>query len=144
MSEGMEQTGATAVGIGIPELKGHYYIYGVRGQVEKFLKTTRAIAEYVGTAYGKEMWTLIDKKEEAKFTEPDPPADLDDRAEMKKFEMKLKRVLDKEDKYQENKAKVFRIIIGQCEQTMKGTVERADGFGKIEKKDNVIGLLGKI
>jgi hypothetical protein len=63
---------------------------------------------------------------------------------MKKFEMQLKRVLDKEDKYQENKAKVFRIIIGQCEQTMKGTVERADGFGKIEKKDNLIGLLGKI
>jgi hypothetical protein len=116
----------------------------VPGQAEKYLRTTRAIAEYVGTAYGKEMWTLIDKKEEAKFVEPDPPDDLDDRAEMKKFEMKLKRVLDKQDKYLENKAKVFQIIMGQCVQTMKGMVERADGFGDLEEKDDVIGLLGKI
>jgi hypothetical protein len=99
--------GATAGMIGIPELQGSIYTYGVPGQAEKYLRTTRAIAEYVGTAYGKEMWTLIDKKEEAKFVEPDPPDDLDDRAEMKKFEMKLKRVLDKQDKYLENKAKVF-------------------------------------
>jgi hypothetical protein len=90
------------------------------------------------------MWTLIDKREEAKFVEPDPPDDLDDRAEMKKFKMKLKRVLDKQDRYQDNKAKVFRIIMGQCDQAMKGLVERADGFSELEEKDDVIGLLGKI
>jgi hypothetical protein len=61
--------------IGIPELKNNVYVYGVSNQAVKYMKTTEAIAEYVGTKYSKELWTLVHHKEEATFKEPTPPVE---------------------------------------------------------------------
>ena len=54
-------------GVGIDELKGNVFIYGNANQTDKYNRTKLAIAEYVGTKYGKEMFLLV--KETTDFIE---------------------------------------------------------------------------
>ena len=51
---------------GTEELKGHVNRYGVPGQAERYMKTTKAVAEYVGRVYGKDMWKLVHEKQQQK------------------------------------------------------------------------------
>jgi len=132
---------SAGVSTGLPELRGMLYTYGVAGQAMRYTKTTSAIAEYVATKYSKEMWDLVENKKEATFTEPDPPDDKVTRAQMERYKMKLKMVFDKEEQYKSDKAKVFRIIMGQCAVSMKNKVECSTEYNDLEKKDDVIGLL---
>ena len=50
----------------------------------------------------------------------------------------------KEEKYRDNKAKVFNVIIGQCEKPMKDKLESTNGFEGVESRNDVIGLLTMI
>ena len=42
---------------GLEELRGNVYTYGTMDQSERFVRTTKLLAEYVGTEFGKQMWT---------------------------------------------------------------------------------------
>jgi hypothetical protein len=108
---------------GNPELGGHVYTFGVPGQADKYRKTTEAIAEYVGQKMMNQMWALVQKGKEANFPEPKDPGDKPTVAQMEKYKMQLRMSLDKADKYQSEKAKVFRLIIGQCVPAMKHKIE---------------------
>ena len=132
---------------GIEGLRGSLYSYGTHDQVAKFMKTTEAIAEYTGTTYkhGKEMWTLIQDKQEPTFTEPSPPADDKvSRAGMEKYKMLLRMYIDEEKEYKRDKAKVFRVIMSQCMPAMKHKVESLPGYKQLEKDDDVIQLLNEM
>jgi len=132
---------------GLPELKGQLYTYGTPGQAEKYMKTTTAIAEYVGTMISREMWTLVEKKKETAFDEPAIPTDeeaAESRAVMEKYKMLLKISIDDGKQYKRDKAKVFRIIMGQCTTAMKNKVESAATFSALEENDDVVGLLAKL
>jgi len=137
-SEGGRSAG---VSTGLPELRGMLYTYGVTGQAMRYNKTTSAIAEYVATKYSKDMWNLVENKKEATFTEPDPPDDQATKAQMERYKMMLRMAFDKEEQYKVDKAKVFRIIMGQCTVSMKNKVEASAGYNDLESKDDVIGLL---
>ena len=76
--------------IGLEELGGNVYSYGPLEQREKYLRTTKAIGEYAGTEISEEMWALVNKREETTFEEPDEPGRNATRAELKKYEMKLR------------------------------------------------------
>ena len=56
--------------IGIEELKGNIYVYGIAGQAIKYEKTTKKIANYAGQKYGKAMWNLVANGMETEFEEP--------------------------------------------------------------------------
>jgi len=57
----------------------------------------------------------------------------------------MKRKLDKEDKHNEDKAKLFRIIITQCLPEMKDKLEtQSTELDKLEDNNDVIGLLDMI
>ncbi len=133
-----------AVEIGIPELKGKIFSYGVLGQAEKFLKNKKALAEYVGRTYSKELWSLVEDGTEPTFNEPTAPADTATKAEFEKYKMQLKMVFDEWKQYEKDKAKVFQIILGQCHAAMKNKVEGLSEFADLQKKDDVSGLLGKM
>jgi hypothetical protein len=108
---------------GNPELGGHVYTFGVPGQAEKYQKTIEAIAEYVGQKMMNEMWALVQNGKDADFPEPKDPGDKPMAAQMEKYKMQLRMSLDKADKYQSKKAKVFHLIIGQCVLAMKHKIE---------------------
>jgi hypothetical protein len=131
--------------IGLKELQGKYYHYGVPNQAAAYTKTTNAIAEYAGLHISKEMWLLVDKLEETGFPEPDEPATTTpSQAQLEKYKMLLKHQLDKEEQYKSEKAKVFRIIISQCQPGMKHKVEALTDYKILEKNDDVVGLLKRM
>ena len=45
--------------VGLEDLKGNVYSYGVPGQAERYVRTTKAVAEYVALTYGEEMHVVI-------------------------------------------------------------------------------------
>ena len=47
----------------VPELGRNVYVYGTPNQGDKFIKTTEAIAEYVGREMSKSMMLLMQGKE---------------------------------------------------------------------------------
>lgn len=130
--------------IGLEDLKKAQYTYGIPGQANRYTKSTKIIAEYVKIAYGKEMWRLVLEGAESTFDEPTDPGKDASRAEMKKYEMRLSRWMDDEDRYKRNKARVFGIIMGKCHAAMKSKVESLPEFDKLEQDDDVIGLLAKM
>jgi hypothetical protein len=50
----------------------------------------------------------VQNGKEAEFPEPKDPGDKPTAAQMEKYKMQLRMLLDKADKYQSEKAKVFR------------------------------------
>ncbi|KAL7576381.1 hypothetical protein ACA910_018190 [Epithemia clementina (nom. ined.)] len=143
---GKQQNGAmsggkTFVNVGIEELRGNIYAYGVQGQAERYMRTTKAIAEHVGVTYEKELWALIKEKTEPTFNEPEESGDDASRAEMGKYKMLNKMKIDKEEKYRQDKAKVFQFIVGQCSTAMKNRIESLPEYTELEKNDDVVGLL---
>jgi hypothetical protein len=137
-------TGAYRSELGIDELRGYIFIYGSKMQAEKYLRTKKAIGEFVGTKYGKAMWSLVEKKQETTFKDPDEPDKDAKRAEVKKYKMLLKMRIEDKKKYQEDKSKVFRLIMGQCTTTMRNRIEASRDYEKLEEDDDVIGLLESI
>ena len=77
--------------IGIEELRGNIFVYGIGGQTTRFEKTKDKIAEYVGQKYGKTMWNLVANEKETEFEEP-PELDRNATAAgaIRKWELKLK------------------------------------------------------
>jgi hypothetical protein len=126
---------------GNPELGGHVYTFGVPGQAYKYRKTTEAIAEYVGQKMMNEMWALVQNGKEANFPEPKDAGDKPTVAQMEKYKMQLRMSLDKADKYQSEKAKVFRLIIGQCVPAMKHKIEGNTKYPALMEASDVSGLL---
>jgi hypothetical protein len=126
---------------GNPELGGHVYTFGVPGQAEKYRKTTEAIAEHVGQKMMNEMWALVQNGKEAEFPEPEDPGDKPTAAQMEKYKMQLRMSFDKADKYKSEKAKVFRLIIGQCVPAMKHKIEGDQKYSDLMEANDVSGLL---
>jgi len=135
----LKVTGDTAA------LKDNVYPFGAKNQADMYIKTTEAIANYVGKEYGKAMRLLV-KGIDVKPEEPVAPrkAAVDDDLTFArdKYKMEMNRYLKKLDEYNENKAKVFVIIRGQCTLTMRSHLDNLkEIYPQLEKDDDVIGLL---
>ena len=126
---------------GIPELAGHVYIYGT-GQADKFRKTTQAIGEYAGRVMMEEMYDLICNGKEGDFPEPTDLPDAEAKGtKLEKYRIQLKMILDKQEKYRADKARVFRLIVGQCVPMMKTKLEHSPTYKTLESAKDVIGLM---
>jgi hypothetical protein len=125
-------------------LRVFYFAYGTQDQAERFTKSTKGIVEYAGITYGKEMWKLVQMKEETKFTEPTPPkvkkGDGIPQGGMEGFKIKLRQTIDQQREYKRNKSKVLRLIMQQCSTAIRNKVEGTPDYSKLEEKDAVIGL----
>lgn len=133
----------------IPELEGHRYVYGVPNQDQKYLKTTDAIGDQVGVLLGKEYKDLVVYRKEPEYKEPEAPKTKSKetaiaQVELEKYKMKLKQCMDKQDRYEINKGKVFVIVMGQCHPIMRSKLESLQNYKEMESKSDVIGLLDKI
>ncbi len=128
---------------GIAELAGSVYRLALVGmQVDKYTKTTKAIAEYVGHEFGQEMRVLVMDGKDDPPKEPEYPTgsgvtDKDKAIWDKKYDLFVK----KQDRYKTDKAKVFSIVLGQCEKAMKHQVESATNYKTLEDATDVAGLL---
>ena len=125
----------------IAELKEHVYdIAGGGLQADWYTKTTKAIGQYVGRVYGREMKTLVLQLSEAGPETPDYPKNGDEEQKAiwsKEYDQYVK----KRERYADYKGKVFTTIIGQCTKAMRNRVEAAENFETAEDDSDVIILL---
>ena len=49
----------------------------------------------------------------------------------------------KKDRYEENKAKMFDMILGQCDDDMKNKLKSESGYDKVDEQNEVVTLLQK-
>jgi hypothetical protein len=132
---------AASANDGIPELAGHVFIYGP-GRADKFRKSREAVAEYSGRNFMSEMYDLIQNGTEATFPEPADLPDADAKGtKMEKYKIQLKMALDKQEKYKADKARVFRLIVGQCVPMMRAKLEAEPTYPNLEASKDVAGLM---
>ena len=127
--------------IGIEELRGNIFVYGIGGQAVKYEKSKLKIAEYVGQKYEKVMWNLVANEKETEFEEP---PDLDRNATagaIRKWELKLKWAHEEEKEYKADKGKVFLLIKGQCHSAMSDKLESMPKYRQALQEDDVVQLL---
>ena len=108
------------------------------------MRMTKAIAECVGVSHSREMWTLVENRRETTFTEPAMPCKMAGKAALEKCEMLLKVHMEDKKRHKREKAKVFRLIMGQCLVAMKNKVESLPDYQDLEDEDDVVGLLKKM
>ena len=130
--------------LGEDVLKGYYYVYGSLDQTDRYIRTTKKITDYVAQRFTKSIGVLVSKGTEQEFKEPDKPKDEAKGMEVERYKMLLKMCLEKQERYQEYKAKVFRIIMGQCKASMRNKLEALEVYEKLEEEDDVAGLMEEI
>jgi hypothetical protein len=110
------------------------------------LRTREATADSVGVEYGRDMRMLVKHGTEKTFMEPSMPRRSKDATPglMEKYKTEL-RIFHREKKeFQDNKAKVFVIILGQCTHNVKRKLENELGYATLEMNDDVVGLLRQL
>jgi len=127
------------------EFYGIEFVFGRPDQVTIFLQSMKALADYAGTKMNNNMYKLVKKRMEATFPKPRAPGKEAANHLADEYRELMKRKLDKEDKYIEDKAKLFRIIMTQCSPEMKDKLETQQiELDKLEDDSDVIGLLDMI
>ena len=132
--------------LGTEELKGYYYVYGSLDQDSRYIRTTKKITDYVAQRFTKQLAIVVSKGTEATFEEPDKP---DDKAgaiimDVERYKMLLKLCIEREQKYKQDKSKVFRVIMGQCKSSMRNKLEGLEHYETLEEEDDVAGLMEEI
>ena len=113
------------------------------GKAGSYERITQEIAEYVGRTYGYQMRVLVSQLVE---TPIDPPELAEKPTEAQKmiWGKEYDSYLKKRDKYDDHKAKVFVIILGQCEEPMKNRIEGMNGYTSADTRSDVVELLKMI
>jgi hypothetical protein len=159
-SSGTRHTGRQVLGK-TEELGEYVYKIGSSDQADTFIRTTEAIADYVGVKYGWVMRMLVKNREEKAFTKPTMPtaAKVTTRsqtgtetevpgsvssAQLADYKAELDNYHRDTRAYQENKAKVFVVILGQCTVAVMSGLESGGGLTRLEVNLDVIGLLEKL
>jgi hypothetical protein len=110
-----------------------------------YLRTTEVIADCVGVEYGRYMRMLVKHGTEKTFTGPRIPRSKDTTPGlMVKYKTELWIFHLEKKEFQDNKAKVFAIILEQCTHNMKRKLENELGYATLEMNDNVVGLLRQL
>jgi len=127
------------------DFHGIKFAFGRPDQVPIYIQPMKNLADYAGTKMNNNMYKLVKKKVEATFPKPKPPGKDPAKHVVDEYRELMKRKLDKEEKYNEDKAKLFRIIMTQCSPEMKGKLEaQSTELDKLEDDNDVIGLLNMI
>ncbi len=129
------------------ELGAYVYKFGTKDQANMYIRTTEAIAGYVGRKFGSDMLNLVKYSNEKEFTKPKAPTFKKDDMHsiiMEEYKAELNNYHKKSDQYNEYKGKVFSIILGQCTQVVKNQLENGATFADLEQTCDVVGLLKEL
>jgi len=123
------------------EFHGIKFVFGRPEQVPICLQSMKKLADYAGTKMNNNMHKLVKKKVKTTFPKPKAPGKDPAKHVVDEHRELIKRKLDKEDKCNEDKAKLFRIIMTQCSPEMKDKLEaQSTELEKLEDDNDVIGL----
>jgi hypothetical protein len=125
------------------ELEGHVYDICGSQQANQFMKTTEEIGLYVGKTYshGGDIATAVRTYAKPVFETLEDPPDDAPIATKKRWELQLKRLNDQEDKLEENIAKLYSLVWGQCSDGLRAKIESLKEFAEIRDYMEGIELL---
>ena len=130
--------------LGEEELKGYLFSYGHPKQVEHYMRTMKAFDYYFGRKFTRAIHGLVMEGVEGDFTIPEEPPGRPTTARMERYRMELKLMLEREEKYKDDKSNVFHIIWAQCTPTMKNKLESVPKFSDLKRDKDVAGLMKTI
>ena len=126
----------------ISELKDHVYGRASVGkQSAEYDKVTEEIGEYAGRVFGHDMKNLVLHSTEAAPVQPVYPGENAGGEDKAVWKEEYSVFTKKRDRYTEEKAKIFAIIMGQCTDALKNRVQSDATYAAMEQQSNVIGLL---
>jgi len=129
---------------GLEELGELIYKTNTPDSGDMYIRTTRGIAAYCSTEFGKNMNMLVKYGRETEFTAPRAPSEAAGTAPLQTYKVKLTEHHKDVRNYQEEKAKVFAIILGQCSRVLQSKLENDTEFQDLERDDDVTGFLAKL
>jgi hypothetical protein len=129
----------------IEELGQLVYKSNTKDSADMYIRTTEAVADYVGKEYGKDMRMLVKNQTERNFTEPRAPRKEESTPGLlEKYKTELGIYHKDRKEYNDNKSKVFVVILGQCLPSVRSKLESDDGYSTLENNDDVVGLLKEL
>jgi hypothetical protein len=129
----------------IEELGQLVYKSNTKDSADMYIRTTEAVADYVGKEYGKDMRMLVKNQTERNFTEPRAPRKEESTPGLlEKYKTELGIYHKDRKEYKDNKSKVFVVILGQCLPSVRSKLESDDGYSTLENNDDVVGLLKEL
>jgi hypothetical protein len=125
----------------VTELDSNIYVSDVSGSTDKFVKTTEAIADYIGRVLGRPMCDLVNSIDNPPV-EPELPINTKkDGPETRKWDRNYSHYLYQHELYKLNKGKVFMISLGQCTLAVKNRLKSlGTNYVQLQSDDDVLGL----
>ena len=105
------------------------------------------IAEHVQSELGGKMWALVTTRTECPPTAPARPATTRTATEswlVDEYKLKFSHHLKLIQTYDDDKARAFAIVFGQCTDTLKHKLKSYSGHAEMPANANAIKLLGRI
>jgi hypothetical protein len=130
----------------VKELGSNVYVSDVSGATDKFVKTTKAIADYIGRVLGKPMCDLVNGVDKPPV-EPELPINVkkDGPETRNKWYRDYSHYVQQHELYRLNKGKVFVIILGQCTLAVKNKLKSLEtDYTQLQSDIDVLGLLNAI
>ena len=147
----------------IESLGNHVFVVGSSLQADAFTGTKKAIVEYAGrvlTHYPQDITSMMNSNTETRFLDPPYPAEEVvtkynregktfqvrevPASQLKIWEKKVDRIIQRKEHYESNKHRVFNIIMGQCTPSVRAKVESNADFTTYRDRSDVLELLNLI
>ena len=134
--------------IDIADLKGYEFDLADAKEAYKYDEVLKKVGEYAGRIHGKDMRNLVINNTELTLIEPTYPSSDKDREPSKKdiaiWNKKYDLYLKKVDVYEDQKAKVFVLVMGRYTIQMMNRIEKLGNYEDLDKNHDVVGLLKAI
>jgi hypothetical protein len=125
------------------ELKGFIYDCSDNKQADAYVRTTREIADYVGTAYaqGADVKRSIQTLQALEFIEPPDPPEGASRTQIRMREKRLDELIKRESKLEENLRSLFSLVWGQCTDPLRARIKSLEEYAEMEEQSDSIALI---
>ena len=118
-----------------PTLKGHIYDLSTEKNSEQFLKTSKEIMNWVGREYTKYTsefcQAVMDQQLVAPMAPVDPPNN--NPVEFERWKIELKKHTDKEEAYQNFRARLFTVVLGQCTEALEDRLKSSQDWAAAQQ-----------
>ena len=125
------------------------FVFGQPGQVSQFLKAEKGLFDWIGRNSTNEMFNYIKKGVAPTFPEPkepagDKPDDKPSTAQLEKYKMQLKMSMEKEEKFTQDKGRLFRSIKSLCSPALQHKLEANTKYPPLDDAHDLRGLMDLI
>lgn len=130
------------------DLQGHVYTYDSAARANQYDRTTEKISQWAKKelSFPMDVWRAIFELEEPNTDtwKPKLPKDAADEYGKAIFAEEIKEYMLRKRTYNNNKSKMFTVILGQCSEAMKAKLESEDNWKTVYTDHDMVKLLKSI